>query len=231
MTFITRPIASAPPRGPVTPAVERPTTGPEPMSVMNLSARQRMLSQRLALQIVLGVRGDVAQLTAARQTLTLFEQSQTTLVQTAQNLRNGDGETLRSVYFGPLNVARRVAHFIQYARTALEYAQSHAAAAESAVAQLVACTDDVLQALNAATTAYDQITTAKEVAIMRELKGIVGDIQIVAREAKLVSFNAQVFAARAGAAGREFAVVAGTLSSISTEVDNLAKKGMALASR
>ena len=36
---------------------------------------------------------------------------------------------------------------------------------------------------------------------MRELKGIVTDIQQVAREAKIVSFNAQVIAARAGLAG------------------------------
>ena len=66
---------------------------------------------------------------------------------------------------------------------------------------------------------------------MRELKGIVTDIQQVAREAKIVSFNAQVIAARAGLAGREFGVVAGRLSDVSTDVDRLARKGLDLVAR
>ena len=91
--------------------------------------------------------------------------------------------------------------------------------------------DEVLAALNAATTVFDQIGSRKEAKLMKELRGIVGDIQAVAREAKVVSFNAQVIAARAGSVGREFAVVASTLSSISTEVDTLARKGLVLATR
>ena len=67
--------------------------------------------------------------------------------------------------------------------------------------------------------------------MMKELAGIVGDIQSVAKEAKVVSFNAQVMAARAGQHGREFAVVANVLSDITSEIDRLTRKAAVLAER
>lgn len=201
------------------------------MSQVNLAARQRMLSQRLALQIVLATQGELSQLAAAEQTLTTFTESQAQLVNTARNLTNGDGQLLRSTYFEPGNVARTVDGFIRHAQDALQFARTPSAGGNAALERMVSSVDGVLQALNAATSAFDQISVAKEASIMKELKGIVGDIQSVAREAKVVSFNAQVIAARAGSVGKEFAVVANTLANISTEVDTLAKKGLALASR
>ena len=53
----------------------------------------------------------------------------------------------------------------------------------------------------------------------------------VAREAKVVSFNAQVMAARAGQHGREFAVVANVLSGITNEIDGLSLQAVSLAGR
>lgn len=198
------------------------------MSIVNLAARQRMLSQRLTLQIILASEGRDGQLAAARSTLDTFESSQQQLVQSARQLNGPDGNRLRAVYFEPGQVARTVDTFIRDARSALDMA-AQAQRNGVAVDRLVASMDTVLQALNQATSAFDELGAAKEAAIMRELKGIVGDIQSVAREAKIVSFNAQVIAARAGSVGREFSVVANTLANISTEVDTLARKGMALA--
>ena len=53
----------------------------------------------------------------------------------------------------------------------------------------------------------------------------------MAREAKVVSFNAQVMAARAGQHGREFAVVANVLSGITNEIDGLSLQAVSLAGR
>lgn len=100
----------------------------EDISLVNLAARQRMLSQRLALQIVLAAQGREGMSTAAQTTLSLFADSQARLLTTVQRLPATDAAA----------------------------------------------------------------------------------VQAVAREAKVVSFNAQVIAARAGAVGREFAVVAST---------------------
>jgi hypothetical protein len=197
------------------------------ISLVNLAARQRMLSQRLALQILLAAQGREGMGVAAQATLSLFAESQARLLATVQRLPAADAAAVQAVYQGPQGAQRLIDGFIIQAKDAL----APGALQARALAWLVDHIDEVLTALNAATTAFDQINTRKEASLMKELRGIVGDIQSVAREAKVVSFNAQVIAARAGAVGREFAVVASTLSTISTEVDTLARKGMALATR
>jgi methyl-accepting chemotaxis protein len=45
----------------------------------------------------------------------------------------------------------------------------------------------------------------------------------------MVAFNARVVAARAGHAGREFAVVAGVLQNITTEIDQMVSTALAAA--
>jgi hypothetical protein len=197
------------------------------ISLVNLAARQRMLSQRLTLQILLAAQGRDGMEQAAQATLKLFADSQAQLLSTVSRLPAADAAALQTVYQGPGGVQRLIDSFITQAKDALAPGPLQA----RALAWLVDHIDDVLTALNTATTAFDQISTRKEASLMKELRGIVGDIQSVAREAKVVSFNAQVIAARAGSVGREFAVVASTLSTISTEVDTLARKGMALATR
>lgn len=203
------------------------TTPATDISLVNLAARQRMLSQRLTLQILLAAQGRGGMSQAAADTLALFAQSQARLLDTLRTLPAAEAATLHEVYHGPRGVHALIESFTAHARQALD----HPARADAALAWLVGHFDEVLAALNSATTAFDQIGSRKEATLMRELRGIVGDIQSVAREAKVVSFNAQVIAARAGSVGREFAVVAGTLSNISAEVDSLAKKGLALATR
>ena len=103
--------------------------------------------------------------------------------------------------------------------------------ARALLADMVADNDTVLNALNKATSTFDAIAQAQSDNLFKELSGIVSDIHTIAREAKIVSFNAQVIAARAGDQGREFAVVANVLSGISTEIDGLTQKAIHLADR
>lgn len=209
----------------------RPTAGRSDMSVMNLAARQRMLSQRLALQIVLASQGVPGQADAAETTLTLFRESEAKLAETARQLSGSAGKTLQDLYFGQGKVEHQVGGFIRSAQEALDFARRPGNGTNFALERLVGQVNDVLQALNEATSAFDRIGTEKEASIKRELTSIVGNIQSVAREAKIVSFNAQVIAARAGTVGREFAVVANTLAQISQQVDQLARQGMSLAAQ
>jgi len=58
------------------------------------------------------------------------------------------------------------------------------------------------------------------------LRGIMTDIETIAKQAKMVSFNARIVAARAGQAGKEFSVVAGVLSNITTEIDDLVRAAL-----
>jgi len=202
-----------------------------PISLVNLAARQRMLSQRMVLQTMLATQGSEPHLKAARQSLALFTQSQATLVETPRTLDAESAQAVREAYHGPAGVAATIDAFASQVATTLELAEQHSPRAAAALATLVESVDGALEALNTATTAFDVSSKARSDAMMQELGHIVASIQTVAREAKVVSFNAQVMAARAGQHGREFAVVANVLSGITHEIDSLSLQAMSLAGR
>lgn len=205
--------------------------GGDGMSLVNLAARQRMLSQRIVLQTVLAAQGDARQLQAARTTLALFNDSQARLLAQSKQLDATAARAIDQVYHGPQGVAAVIAAFCDAAAQTLELAEQHSPRVEMALDRLVERTDSVLDALNRATTTFDQIFKARSDTLLKELAGIVNSIQTVAREAKVVSFNAQVMAARAGQHGREFAVVANVLSGITNEIDGLSLQAVSLAGR
>ena len=222
------PVAPRTPAG--TPAAVLPAhiTG---ISLVNLAARQRMLSQRMILQTLLAARGDAQKLEAAQRSLQIFTESQQHLLATARQLEKASAQKIQDAYDGPRGVGPVIDTFMQLMRRTLEQIGRKAPGVADSLIELVGHTDRILEALNTATTAFDDITRAKFDAMIRELAGIVGDIQSVAKEAKVVSFNAQIMAARAGQHGREFAVVANVLSDITGEIDNLTRKAAVLADR
>jgi methyl-accepting chemotaxis protein len=201
------------------------------LSLVNLAARQRMLSQRMILQTVLAAQGDVARLQAAQRSLQIFTESQQHLLATGAQLEPASARKITETYQGTRGVGPVVQAFMQLVRSALDQIEAASPRAVATTAELVGHTDRILEALNTATTAFDDLATARSGAMMKELAGIVGDIQSVAKEAKVVSFNAQVMAARAGQHGREFAVVANVLSDITSEIDRLTRKAAVLAER
>lgn len=201
------------------------------LSLVNLAARQRMLSQRMILQTLLASRGDAQKLEAAQRSLLIFTESQQHLQDTVHHLEKNAADKIATTYHGPRGVGALIASFMQLMQRTLEQIGRQAPGVAESLIELVGLTDRILEALNTATTAFDEITKAKSEAMMKELAGIVGDIQNVAKEAKVVSFNAQIMAARAGQHGREFAVVANVLSDITGEIDGLTRKAAVLADR
>jgi len=201
------------------------------LSLVNLAARQRMLSQRMILQTVLAAGGDAEGLRAAQRSLQIFTESQQHLLATTEQLEPASARRITETYQGPRGVGPAVQAFMQLMGRALDQIEAGSPRATATTAELVAHTDRILDALNTATTAFDEVAKAHSDAMMKELAGIVDDIQSVAKEAKVVSFNAQVMAARAGQHGREFAVVANVLSDITGEIDRLTRKAAVLAER
>ncbi|MDP2018307.1 type IV pili methyl-accepting chemotaxis transducer N-terminal domain-containing protein [Hydrogenophaga sp.] len=201
------------------------------LSLVNLAARQRMLSQRMVLQTVLAANGDAERLQAAQRSLKMFTESQQHLLTTAAQLEPASARKIIDIYQGTRGVGPVVQAFMQLARNALDQIEAASPRLSATTAELVGHTDRILEALNTATTAFDEVARLRSDAMMKELAGIVGDIQSVAKEAKVVSFNAQVMAARAGQHGREFAVVANVLSDITGEIDRLTRKAAMLAER
>lgn len=216
---------------PVTRALAATPSSSAGISTVNLAARQRMLSQRVILQTVLASQGDKDKLQAAQRTLALFAESQAALLQVSKTLDAASARKVEAVYHGSHGVGGTIQLFTTLVRTALEHIAHRDSRQATTVAQLVDHTDPVLEALNKATTVFDEIGKTKSDSMMRELAGIVGDIQNVAREAKVVSFNALVIAARAGNFGREFAVVANVLTGITGKIDGLSREAIVLAGR
>lgn len=203
----------------------------ESISVVNMAARQRMLSQRMILQTMLAAAGNSDKLQAAQTSFQLFCDSQKVLASTTR-FDAASARLIRDTYEGPRGVGRVIDQFMRQMRLTLQYiAEGTAGLTQRALSELVASTDSVLDALNTATMTFDRITRGRSEQLMKELTGIVSDIQTVAREAKMVSFNAQIMAARAGEHGREFSVVANVLSGITGEIDQLSHKAVDLAVR
>lgn len=217
----TLPVRATPDRAPATGQI----------SDLNLAARQRMLSQRVVMQTLLAANGDAHQLNAARTTFQLFCDSHARLLGTMSHYDAPSAARLRAVYEGQQGVNATIQSFMDLMRTALDQIARQSPRIQSVLEAIVDTTDSVLEALNAATNVFDAVTKAKADLLFKELTGIVSDIHTIAREAKVVSFNAQVMAARAGQQGREFAVVATVLSGISTEIDGLSRKAIDLADR
>lgn len=190
-----------------------------------------MLSQRMILQTVLAAGGKPGSLEAARKSFELFCSSHEHLVKSADSMEPTHATRVRQTYNGQGGVGPTIMAFMNQMRTTLAHIEAQDRLVESSLNALVACTDSVLEALNTATTTFDAIAKSKEEQLMKELTGIVTNIQTVAREAKVVSFNAQVIAARAGDHGRGFAVVANVLSGIAADIDQQAKTAMDLTVR
>ncbi|MDR7153037.1 methyl-accepting chemotaxis protein [Hydrogenophaga palleronii] len=201
------------------------------LSLVNIAARQRMLSQRMILQTVMAANGDAEWLRAAHGSLLIFTESQQHLDATIKKLEPASAQKLTDTYDGPNGVGPVVQAFMRLMRSTLDQIEAGSPRVPATIAELVGHTDRILAALNTATTAFDEVSQAGSDAMMKELAGIVDDIQGVAKEAKVVSFNAQVMAARAGQHGREFAVVANVLSDITGEIDRLTRKAAVLAER
>ncbi len=198
-------------------------------ALINLSGRRRFTSQRLVLYALLAQQGEQGALTIAREALALFCAAHNAL------LKGGDGlpgifcEELRQAYFGPQQGERQIDTFIDQAERTLKAIDQGEPAAAALLAQLVGLTTPTLATLNQITSIYEDQSRLHARLMKKQLRGVITEIETIARQAKMVAFNARVVAARAGHAGREFAVVAGVMSNITSEIDAMVSTALAAA--
>ncbi|CDG83604.1 methyl-accepting chemotaxis protein [Janthinobacterium agaricidamnosum] len=198
-------------------------------ALINLSGRRRFTSQRIVLYAVLAAQGDDSASATAREALGLFRGAHAALI-------NGDGKVpgifcaeLQEAYFGALAGDRKIRYFADLAErvlTAIERTSSEAAAL---LAELVGVTTPMLGVLNQVTAIYEDQSKRHAVLMKKQLRGVITDIETIAKQARMVAFNARIVAARAGQAGKEFAVVAGVLSTITGEIDDMVKAALSAA--
>ncbi|CAB3718130.1 type IV pili methyl-accepting chemotaxis transducer N-terminal domain-containing protein [Paraburkholderia rhynchosiae] len=188
-------------------------------SLINMAGRQRMLSQRIVLKAMLAQRQCDGALTIAQETLRTFADSHAALVQGRAGLPGLFSPALRDAFHGNGHVAKNIADFIALASAALEAIGRKSAHAEDAVQALIASADPLLNDLHGVTALYEQESRRIARSQKHEQQQLIERIKSIAKEAHIVSFNGQIVASRSDVTGREFAVVAGVMTSITKELE------------
>lgn len=212
------------------PAPASSATAPRPSgqlygTLINLSGRRRFTSQRVVLYAVLAQQGHDGAMALSRGALATFLEAHDTLVKGNGTVPGLFCDELKDVYFGAPGGEKTIRAFIDLARRTQDSVDAHAPGAPALLDELVASATPLLAVLNQITLVYENLATTQASSSRQQLSGVLTDIESIAKHARIVAFNAQVAAARAGA-GREFAVVAGELSAITSKIDELVHQAM-----
>lgn len=208
-------------------AVSIPVPATTPLSgdvfgaLINLSGRRRFTSQRVVLYAVLASMGHEGAIETARQTLAQFRDAHLALVEGKGGLPGVFCGQLQDAYFGILQGDRVIRDFIDLGERTLAAITGDQRGAPVLLDELVRSATPLLSVLNGLTLVYEEQSTRHAQAQRRRMQEMMGDIKTIARQARMVAFNAQIVAARAGEAGKEFATVAGTMTNITAEIDDL----------
>jgi hypothetical protein len=196
-------------------------------ALINMAGRQRMLSQRLVLHAVLAVQGQTQSAQMALDTLALMSRSHQQLVKGGDGLPGLFSPALHALYFAPRHADADINRFMALAQTVLQGLRHPTPAHQEALSQLIEMSTPLLGLLNELTQAYEVEAREQAKRERQQRHKLIEEIKDIAREAKIVAFNALVAANRAGPQGKEFAVVAGRMSTITEEVDRLARQALA----
>ena len=209
------------------------TAQPEPKlsgdvfgALINLSGRRRFTSQRAVLYAVLASLGHEGADLTARETLAAFTDAHITLVEGKQGLPGIFCMQLHDAYFGTLQGDRLIREFIALAGTTLDAIGTKSQRAPALLDELVRSATPLLGVLNTLTLVYEEQSKRHAQKQRRQMQDMMADIKTIARQARMIAFNAQIVAARAGPVGNEFAVVASTMTNVTGEIDELVQTEM-----
>ncbi|WP_109484092.1 methyl-accepting chemotaxis protein [Paraburkholderia sp. C35] len=189
--------------------------------LINLSGRQRMLSQRIVLHVLLASHGDAAALAVARECLATFASTHRVLVSGDDRLPGVFSDALRQLYDGTSKADERVQRFIALTEETVARVEASDDAAREHVDALVAQATPLLELLQEITLAYQNEMRGIEAATQRRQAAIAEQLSSISMQANIVALNARISAARAGSYGREFAVITTVLADIIKEMDTL----------
>jgi len=193
--------------------------------LINLSGRRRFTSQRVVLYAVLASQGRDGALATARDALATFRDAHSALLEDELS-PNTVGGVLKQAYFGDDRAEERIRAFIDLAHKTLDAVDANARSAPELLEALVESSTPLLGPLNKLTQIYEDLARQQAASAKKQLTAVMGDIETIAKHARIVSFNAQVVAARAGQSGREFAVVSGEFTQITGKLDGLVREAV-----
>jgi hypothetical protein len=196
-------------------------SGPVIGELINLSGRQRMLSQRIVLHALLASLGDSAALAVLKTCLAMFAQAHAELVHGNDRLPGVFSGALREVYFGKGQADERIQQFVGLAERAVSSIEAGGDDQQSQVEALVTQATPLLELLQEITLAYQHEMRGIEAAATKRQVDIAERLSSISMQANIVALNARISAARAGKFGREFAVITTVLADIIKEMDEL----------
>lgn len=189
--------------------------------LINLAGRQRMLSQRIVLHVLLAAQGDAAAADIAKSCLSTFAATHADLVEGNDRLPGVFCAALRQLYFGSHRADERIRRFIDDAGRAASQLSSGATDAQAAADALVAQASPLLELLQTITLAYQNEMRNVERAASKRDEQLAEQLGRISMQANIVAINARISAGRAGPYGREFAVVTSLLSDIVKEMEHM----------
>ena len=191
--------------------------------LINLAGRQRMLSQRIVLHVLLASQGSDAALPVARDCLETFRRAHADLVDGNDRLPGAFSDALNTLYFGHHKADERIRQFIDDARGVIEMCSSARTAerSDAATNALVGQATPLLELLQQITLAYQNEMNGIELAAARRNAELAEQLGHISMQANIVAINARISAGRAGPYGREFSVVTSLLSDIVKEMDRM----------
>ena len=189
--------------------------------LINLAGRQRMLSQRIVLHVLLATQGHHAANEVAKQCLSIFARTHADLVDGNDRLPGVFCEALRQLYFGSHRADERIRRFIDDAQRAIDSASAGSSAAGAAADALVEQASPLLELLQTITLGYQNEMRNVERAASKCDEQLAEQLGRISMQANIVAINARISAGRAGPYGREFAVVTSLLSDIVKEMERM----------
>ncbi|MBT9505595.1 methyl-accepting chemotaxis protein [Rhodoferax sp.] len=209
------------------PAPPADPSGEEFATYINLSGRRRFTSQRVVLYAVLAAKQDPLAVDIATQALKLFRDAHACLMKACNGASGQFTAVLRDAYFGPPLGHEKILAFIDLAERVLNAIESgwrHQASL--LLDELIESATPLLATLNSLTAIYEEQARCHAKKVEHQLLEAMGDIKTISKHAQVVAMNARIVAARAGSAGREFAVVATELISITSHIETILDTAM-----
>lgn len=198
-------------------------------ALINLSGRRRFLSQRIVLYALLASQGQQDAAAIAQEALAVFRGANKSLLAEKDGLPGVFCPELQEAYFGKLDGDRQITAFADLGERTLKSIALGSSQTPELLAELVRITTPTLAILNTITSIYEEQAKKHARLVRKQLRGVITDIETINRQARMVAFNARIVAARAGNAGKEFSVVAGVLSNITGEIDEMVNAALAAA--
>ena len=195
-------------------------------TLINLSGRRRFTSQRVVLCAVLASQGRHAALQVSKDALATFRDAHQTLVDGTAELPGVFCEELREAYFGAGAGDKVIRDFIDLAERTHDAIDAGRRSAAQLLDELVECATPLLAVLNHITQIYEDLARRQASQAKTQLRGVLSDIESIAKQARIVAFNAQIVASRSNASGREFSVVASELTQITSKIDELVREAV-----